>query len=56
MFGPDELAAPVPHVLSDAEVLPNMFGLPVAAEGKHPETHRRSGRESSLIRGKLGLY
>ena len=41
MFGPDELAlslaAPVPHVLGDAEVLPNTFGLPVTAEGKHPE-------------------
>ncbi len=37
MYGPDELAAPIPHVLGDAEVLPNTFGLPVAAEGKHPE-------------------
>ncbi len=37
MFGPDELAARVPRILGDAEVLPNTFGLPVAAEGKHPE-------------------
>ncbi len=37
MFDPDELAAPVPRVLGDAEVLPNTFGLPVTAEGKHPE-------------------
>ena len=37
MFGPDELAARVPRVLGDAEVLPNTFGLHVAAEGKHPE-------------------
>ncbi len=34
MFGPDELAAPVPRGLGDAEVLPNTFGLPVAAERK----------------------
>ena len=37
MVGPDELAAHVPHFLSDAEVLPNTFGLPVVAEGKHPK-------------------
>ena len=53
MFGPDELAARVPRVLGDAEVLPNTFGLHVAAEGKHlehivdqVEKARRSGRES----------
>ncbi len=37
MVCPDELAAHVPHFLGDDEVLPNTFGLPVAAEGKHPE-------------------
>ncbi len=37
MFGPGEPASRVPRVLGDAEVLPNTFGLPVAAEGKHPE-------------------
>ncbi len=37
MFGPDELAAPVPRALGDAEVLPNTIGLPVAGEGKHSE-------------------
>jgi hypothetical protein len=36
MFGPDELAAHVPRGpgLGDAEVLPNTFGLNVAAVGK----------------------
>jgi hypothetical protein len=33
MFAPDELAARVPRILGDAEVLPNTFGLPVAVEG-----------------------
>ena len=37
MVGPDEQAASVPHFLSDAEFLPNTYGLPVAVEGKHPE-------------------
>jgi hypothetical protein len=37
MFGPDDLAARVPHTLGEARVLPNTFGLPVAVEGKHPE-------------------
>ena len=37
MFVPDDLAARVPHILGEAEVLPNTFGLPVAVEGKHPE-------------------
>jgi hypothetical protein len=39
MFGPDELAANIPRVLGDAEVLPNTFGLPVTAEGKHDPEH-----------------
>jgi hypothetical protein len=37
MFVPDDLAARVPHILGEAEVLPNTFGLPVAVERKHPE-------------------
>ncbi len=36
MFCPDDLAASVPQVLGYVVVLPNTFGLPVAAEGKHP--------------------
>jgi hypothetical protein len=34
IFGPDELAAHVPRGLGDAELLPNTYGLHVAAEGK----------------------
>jgi hypothetical protein len=34
MFGPDELAAHVPRGLGEAEVLPNTYGLHVAADGK----------------------
>jgi hypothetical protein len=37
MLVPDDLAARVPHILGEAEVLPNTFGLPVAVERKHPE-------------------
>jgi hypothetical protein len=37
MFCPDDLAASVPQVFGYVVVLPNTFGLPVAAEGKHPE-------------------
>ena len=37
MFCPDDRAASVPQVLGYVVVLPNTFGLPVAAEGKHPE-------------------
>jgi hypothetical protein len=33
MFALDDLAARVPRILGDAEVLPNTFGLPAAAEG-----------------------
>jgi hypothetical protein len=32
MFAPDELAASVPRILGDAEVLPNMFGLPATVK------------------------
>ena len=37
MFGPDDRAANVPHVLGDVVVGPNTFGLPGTVEGKHPE-------------------
>ena len=37
MFCPDDHAASVPQFLGYVVVLPNTFGLPVAAEGKHPE-------------------
>jgi hypothetical protein len=39
MFSSDDLAASVPHVVGDAEVLPNLrlCGLPGTAERKHPE-------------------
>ena len=37
MFCPDDRAASVPQLLGYVVVLPNTFGLPVAAEGKHPE-------------------
>jgi hypothetical protein len=37
MFSADDLAASVPHVVGDAEVLPNLCGLPDTAEEKHPE-------------------
>jgi hypothetical protein len=60
MFGPDELAAPVPRVLCDAEVLPNTFGgnfgLPVAAEGKHPEHIVDQVEKALQLEVKLVLY
>jgi hypothetical protein len=32
MFASDDLAARVPRVLGDAEILPSTFGLPVVVE------------------------
>ncbi len=37
MLVPDDIAASVPHVLSDVVVLQNMFRLPGTADRKHPE-------------------
>jgi hypothetical protein len=37
MLTPDPLAAGVPQILADVEVLPNLFGLPDTAERKMPE-------------------
>ena len=34
MLTPDPLAAGVPHIVGDVEVLPNPFGLPDTAERK----------------------
>ena len=36
MFGPDDRATSVLHVLGDVVVSPNTFGLPGTVEGKHP--------------------
>jgi len=37
MLTSDPLAAGVPQILGDVEVLPNQFGLPDTAERKMPE-------------------
>jgi hypothetical protein len=37
MLSPDRLAAGVPHILGDAELLPNPFGLSDTAERKIPK-------------------
>jgi hypothetical protein len=63
MLSPDPLASGVPHILGDAELLPNPFGLLDTAESKIPKhiidevesvenalsKHRRSDHGSIIL-------